>query len=644
MSQSSGLAVRANSRASHLVAWLRRSGTRVGVWELAVGVTIGLATWPVAASAPSIGLDPSWIVGLHLAARDGLSFGSDILFTFGPLGFLAFPQPYLAWTSGLAFVFVGVVHIATCAWLFHLARQAMGTAAAIVLVAATAFTFQWIAGWLQYGALIFLASATAVLRRRDRPTGAWFAAALGMAVGLGGLGKLNIAVVGLVIAGIGILASARDPRRSALVFGVAALAAFVTLWVASGQDVGDLPEYARGAIEVYVGHGQSMGQVDPQLSWAAGVTGVATLLLAGLVWLRSSDLAGRDRLVLWLLFAVMVFAGFKGGFIRQGFGLVIYVVGLLALWPVVIPRSLPRVMVAMPVVGTLGIVLALGTLPITSLVDPLGRLQSFALEARTVLFERSQAATANASALRGQYGLPPEAITLLEGQTVDIQPWEAAVAYAYPEVRWRPQPVFQAYAAYTPFLDRQNADLLAGENAPDRILWLTAPETPLSIDGRSLWFDSPMAKIQMICRYVPLATEAGWQVLGRVANRCGPPIAVGSVTSEAAAVVDVPHGLPPGILTVQISGMGRDLVSQLVTLAYRAPPWWMTVGDDVYRIPLGINGAPTIVATNTDIGYGEGLTLPQRPDTLTIGPDPGAPGERSPLTLVFEIIPVAPGP
>lgn len=623
---------------------IRRWGARVEVGELVVGGAIGLATWPVASTAATIGLDPSWIVGLHLAARDGLSFSSDILFTFGPLGYLGFPQPYLAWTSGLSLAFVALVHVATCIWLFHLARQATGTATAIVLVSATAFTFPWIAGWLQYGVLIFLASASAVLRRQDRPTGATFAMILGIAVGLGGLGKLNIAFISLVIAGIGILASARDPRRSVLAFGAAASTVFVALWLATGQDLGDLPVYARGALEVYVGHAQSMGQIDAQSSWAIGVCAVGTLLLAGLVWLRSSDLPRRDRLALWLLFAVMVFAGFKGGFIRQGVGMVIYLVGLLALWPVVIPRGLPRVVVAMPVAGILAMILALASLPVTALVDPVGRLRSLAEEASTVLFDRSRAATANALALRGQYGLPPEAIALLEGQRVDIQPWEAAVAYAYPELVWRPQPVFQAYQAYTPWLDGLGAELLEGEEAPDRVLWLTPPGAPLSIDGRSVWFDSPMAKIQMICRYGPLAAAPDWQVLGRVADRCGSPVGVGSVTTEAGALVEIPRGLPPGILTVTVSGMGRDLVSQFVAFAYRAPPWWMTLGDGAYRIPLGINGEPAIIAATTEVGYGGALMLPEPPKTLTIGPDEGAPGDGSPLTVVFEIIPFTPEP
>jgi hypothetical protein len=607
-----------------------------------------MATWPVAkitpSIAPNIAIDLSWIVGLHLAARHGLSFGHDILFTFGPLGFLGSPQPYLAWTSGLALSFVGAVHIAACVALFHLARQALGGVAALVLVLATAFTFPWVAGWTLYGVLIFVASATALLRRVDRPTGPMFAVVLGIAVGFGGLGKLNIALVSLVIAGIAVLATAHDPRRSMLSFGASAAGAFGTLWVATGQRLGDLPGYARGALEISAGYGQSMGQLDPQSSWASGVAALATLILAGLVWLRSADLPRRDRLVLWMLFAIMVFGAFKGGFTRQGGGMVIYLVTLLSLWPVVIPRKMPPVAVAMPVAGMLAMVLSLTSLPVASLMDPLSRLRTLASETRTVLFERRQAALTTALTLRTEYALPSEAVALIAGQRVDIQPWETSLAYAYPEVRWRPQPVFQGYLAYTPYLDRQNADFLATADAPDRILWLTAPEMGLSIDGRSMWFDSPMAKIQMVCRYLPLATGPTWQVLGRVADRCGSPVVVGSVTTKAGNLVQIPRDLPRGILTVRISGMGNDLLSQLVTLAYRAPPWWMTEGGTAYRIPLGINGEATILAATTDVGYSGALTLPVPPETVRIGPDPGAPGDRSPLSAVFEIIPIAPEP
>jgi hypothetical protein len=607
--------------------------------DLAVGLAIGLMTWPVAELAPSAAIDPSWIVGLHLAARQGLNFGNDILFTYGPLGFLGYPQPYLAWTSALALAFVGAVHVTACIWMFHLARQAIGSVAAFVLVLGTAFVFPWIAGWTLYGILIFMACATAVLRRQEHPSGAVFAAVIGAAVGLASLGKLNIAFVSLAIGAVGVVASARDPRRSTLTFAVSAAAVFLTLWVATGQQAGDLLGYARGALEVSAGYGASMGQLDPQSSWMSGVDALATFILIGVVCLRSSDLARRDRLVLWLLVAGMIFAAFKGGFTRQGTGMVIYLVTLLAIWPVVIPRKMHPVAVAMPVAGMLALVLALTTLPIGALMDPGSRLQALVNETSVVLFTRHATALTNGASLRNQIGLPPEATALLRGETVDIHPWQTAVAHAYPEFTWRPQPIFQDYSAYTPYLDRQNADFLASTTAPSRILWMTGPD-PLSIDGRSLWFDSPMAKIQMVCRYLPLATGPTWQVLGRVADRCGTPVVVRSVTGVAGEPIPLPTGLPAGILTVRISGMGQDPLSQLVTLAYRSPPWWLNEGASAYRIPLGINGEPTILAATTDVGYQGALTPPAPPATVTIGPDPGAPGDHSPLTVVFEIVPI----
>ena len=41
--------------------------------------------------------DESWIAALHLAADRGLDFGTDIVFTYGPLGFLTVPRLQFVW-------------------------------------------------------------------------------------------------------------------------------------------------------------------------------------------------------------------------------------------------------------------------------------------------------------------------------------------------------------------------------------------------------------------------------------------------------------------------------------------------------------------------------------------------------------------
>lgn len=623
-----------------IAPWIRQPAVRRWLIDVAVGLAIALATWPISSVEPDAGIDASWVTGLHVAARERLSFGDDIVFTFGPLGFLGFPEPYLGWTSAAGLAFVGLVHVGATVGMYHLARRALGGVIAAVLVLATAFTFPWIAGWTMVGIMIFMAAAVAVLRSSDASTSSRFAVILGIAVGVACLGKLNIGIASLAIAAIGVVLTAREPRGSGLAFVAAAAATFAVLWIATGQGIGGLPTYLRSAIEFSIGYGQSMGQIDTQELLGVSLGAAATVTVASLAALRSAGLPSRVQLAFWILFVLMAYSSFKAGFTRQGIGMVVYVVWLLSLWPALVSRRAAILPAATSVGTLLALVVGLSSVSIVTLIDPVGRWNALTRQAGIVLFDRSATAVMNARALQAEYGLPPEALALLSGETVDIQPWEAGVAYAYPEIEWRPQPVFQSYAALTPYLDRLNAEALIGNDAPSRILWLTEPDVPLSIDGRSVWFDSPTARIEMLCRYVPLAAAETWQVLGRVADRCGAPVEVDSATAGAGDRIDLPASAPPGILTVRITGMGRDPVSQLVTLAYRAPPWWMTARNEVHRIPLGVNGVPVVIGGTADIGYRGALALEDPPRSMRLEPDEDAPGRGSPLEIVFEVIPL----
>jgi hypothetical protein len=55
-------------------------------WTL--GILAALAGWQVALMHPFVGLDASWQAALYMAAERGLGFGTQIVFTYGPLGFL----------------------------------------------------------------------------------------------------------------------------------------------------------------------------------------------------------------------------------------------------------------------------------------------------------------------------------------------------------------------------------------------------------------------------------------------------------------------------------------------------------------------------------------------------------------------------
>src|SRR5689334_24647044 len=87
-----------------------------------LSVVLAMLAWPGRTSplVPQAGLDPSWHAGLAMAAHHGLPFGTRMVFTFGPLGFLSSPTLYYTNQALLAFVF----------------RFALGTALFAVLVSA----------------------------------------------------------------------------------------------------------------------------------------------------------------------------------------------------------------------------------------------------------------------------------------------------------------------------------------------------------------------------------------------------------------------------------------------------------------------------------------------------------------------------
>ena len=68
---------------------------------------------------PSAGLDPSWAIAINLAFEQGMRFGKDFIFTFGPLGIFATRLP------------IGVSPLALMVWDLFL----LGSIAAVLILA-----------------------------------------------------------------------------------------------------------------------------------------------------------------------------------------------------------------------------------------------------------------------------------------------------------------------------------------------------------------------------------------------------------------------------------------------------------------------------------------------------------------------------
>jgi len=90
----------------HVKTWCSTTAWGSARWQRGVATAIaGVIFWPQASADAVVGLDTSWQAGLALAPINHLAWGREIVFTYGPLGFLQNTAYYSFDQSVLATVY-----------------------------------------------------------------------------------------------------------------------------------------------------------------------------------------------------------------------------------------------------------------------------------------------------------------------------------------------------------------------------------------------------------------------------------------------------------------------------------------------------------------------------------------------------------
>src|SRR5271166_6144745 len=83
------------------LAW--RSGT---IRRAFILLSVIVLSFPIPILPMELGLDFSWMAGINFAMYSGLVFGRDIMFTYGPLGFVLVPSTSDRGVIGVSSFFV----------------------------------------------------------------------------------------------------------------------------------------------------------------------------------------------------------------------------------------------------------------------------------------------------------------------------------------------------------------------------------------------------------------------------------------------------------------------------------------------------------------------------------------------------------
>lgn len=486
-----------------------RGGSRASWSALAAALVVAAgALLPIPPQFLQNQIDSAFAATLHLGAARGYAVGSDLISTYGPLGFV-FSSLYTPETFARLLGVRAALAAVTCwalAWL-GFASWASPWAAAIAVLACVPFLALpdvWFLTLPLLALLIDLGSekrAPLALRL-----------SLGAALGVVSLIKFTFLIAALVALAPLVLFDALARRRVSLL-AIAALVAAALGWCASGQQLGAVLPYLDWSLrEISRGYPSAMQMpADGGLMLHAAVVSLAVLVAAALLARRRGRAPGAALIA---AAAGIVFLLWRAGFVRADVHVYITVFGLLvvAVWLALI-RDGGRRQIA---VSALLIALFPAALYVHARVlqgmpwgdfRPLRPDQAiWRLAALPLVLSGDalpQAQRKQMAEIRSKNPLPE-----LSG-AVDAYPHDDAVALAY-GLDLRPRPVFQSYMAYTPRLARANADFLLSADAPEWILFRIS-----TINGRLPALDDATSWPRLMTRYRVTAEAGAYAVLQR---------------------------------------------------------------------------------------------------------------------------------
>ena len=574
---------------------------RLGPLSVVVLALGALTAWPPWTLRPGHDIDPSWQVALHLAQRAHLPWGREVLFSYGPLGFVDVPS-VLTYTS----LPLGLLYGALCVLLVALVPfyglrdmslwPALAITFAFCLLAPTALFLPEVISFGAFAVALFVFAKPSGLPLTTVST------ALGALLAVQLLVKPpTAAVVGLAIV-VMILADAPGRTRRA----GAALAAFVggtiAIWLLLGQSPADFPAWIHGALQVALGYSEAMAIEEP----GRGREYVEALLLVALLayFVRRCG-SFRGTRAAWIVNVSLftaVWVGFKEGFVRHDIHSTIFFFSV-ALLATAVPRRAGRIwpLLAVVVAGlvfTADAAEPLGVAPVSSASSFFTLVESIVSEGR-----RAELAEEGRDRVQSFMGVPDEVLADLESHTVHVDPTETGIVSAY-GLDWQPIPVFQRYSAYTAYLDELGASALRGPGAPERILRSTA----LVIDGRNGFWDAPRTMLEMVCRYREGPALAGWGSFARGPSRCGREQPLGTVRFAANERVAVPSAPDDSSIVLARFRFSVPVVQRLeATLLRPFETLSIVAGGRRYRVARPDVAGPLLVRATPELGWGPGF-------------------------------------
>ncbi len=457
---------------------------------------------------------------LHVGFEQRWQFGRDIVFTYGPWGFLSggyYPPTFI--TSVIVWVILAVVFW----WVgWRLACHFSGN---------KFFTWLWLAGFIGVASisggqsfdirgvewvllllfLHFFVEERAVSTRQ---------LSLAIALGLLSLVKFTSFIEAVIV--VGVIAADTVFRRRKFPWIAAVFAGSILFfWMAAGQQLDLLWPFLLNSRQMTDGYAEAMQLGGVEISDVICFL-FASAMLVALTGYVAWNKYGRSGIFPVIALAAILFLTFKHGYVRcdsihettAALSLLVAALASLAVsWPVLQrEKNSPRLPILLLVVG----ILFFSSFTFNGWFPQDGLLAQFASTFSTAKILAPAKSLANLDLLKKNYAQNLASIrkhfpTMPIYGTTDIYPWNQMVLFAN-GLQYDPRPVIQSYSAYTPQLAGLNATWLQSARAPSNILFEISP-----VNNHFPSLDDGLSWPELLTRYDIADTNGEFLLLKRAA-------------------------------------------------------------------------------------------------------------------------------
>jgi hypothetical protein len=496
------------------------------------------------------GIDPSWQAYLTEMFLRHAQFGRDIVFTYGPWGFLSEPRgnpdiyPWLllgrgvlAISTAVSLAYLGAQHIQSrlYRWLWLLA----------VLVLANPVV---LAPFLLFA--VFSETADTPLRRLSLFT-------LIPSCALAANVKFTVLFLLIPLAALLLIDEILIRRRFPFVTTALGLC-YLAWYLAAHQSLSGFAGYLSNASAITTGY-------TPGLHF--GPTPGIQLLLGAVLFVVPSAIyvfsvfpAHRWKILYAAWVTLFFFIGFKHAFVRYDES---------HLWMGMINHTLPGILIVAVLVERYKVLIAtasIGLLLFGTVIAQAPWMHE-KIQGTQADISRLPLSFAGSAARRQQY--EKELLALRAGHplqhvdgTVDLLPFETYLLLAH-QLEARTRPVFQSYSVYTSKLAQENADFFTSPEAPAYVF--LDPET---LDRRFNSQNDNLAWLSLLSNYEPAGVSGTYLILRKAATPI--PLSKEPVLEKTVSwneELRLPE-LPGALLWAEIEAQ-PTLIGRLITTLYR---------------------------------------------------------------------------